>query len=131
MDSGSSINAIDAEKLVPGAAVQKAKTASFTTANGGKIESNGQVTLPIAHAEGNTITRTFKNIKVDLPILATSAMTTSKGSVEYQEHGGIATHGPTQNKNKFLRFGDVYFMKGYLPKQICGKPSDFVRPGMA
>ena len=86
--------------------------------------------LPLLHEEGNTITRTFQNVEVDLPILGTSSMTESNGAVEYREHDGTATHGPTTAKNDFQRYGDVYFMKCYLPRDICGKPSDFVRPGL-
>lgn len=58
---------------------------SYTTSNGCELETNGQATLPIKHQEWNTISRMFKDLKVDLPVLATSGMTASNGGVEYME----------------------------------------------
>ena len=84
MDSGASINAINAEKIVPNAVVQKTKQRSYSTANGGTISNMGQVTTVCRHEAGHQRTYAWQNVKVDMPILSTACMNddTDDGSIE-------------------------------------------------
>ena len=95
MDSGASINAINAAKIIPNAAVQKSKQTSYATANGGTLHNMGQVTTVCKHQEGHTRTYTWQNVNVDMPILSTASMNDDAdqdGSVEYGKDHGVAKH---------------------------------------
>ena len=81
--------------------------------------SKGQVTTPARTREGHKRTIVWKHVEVDMPILSTSGLCPGQGDlVGYHKDGGFVYTHQTKDLSKFIREGNVYFMKIYVPKSL-------------
>ena len=70
----------------------------------------------------------WQNVDVDMPILSTSGLCTSDGDlVGYHNKGGFVYNHETKDISKFVKEGNAYFMKAFVPKNML-KPKPDVPP---
>ena len=133
VDSGSSVNVVDATKLFPKSKVHPPPPGhkGFTVANGVRIPHRGFVHTEIQTVEGEKYVVRWKNAAVSMPILSTHAMARNTKRLEYDEDEGIIRDKLTGKTTKFYQAGSVYFVpllikKSLLPEKMS---QDFGRPG--
>ena len=127
VDTGSSINAADCPKVIPGAVVQPSPSnkSTYATANGGQLKNRGQVTTQARTQEGHNRTIVWQNVEIDMPILSTSGLCPEDGDlVGYHNKGGVIYNHKTRHIGKFVREGNVYFMKVLVPRKLVKPPAE-------
>ena len=138
LDSGSSINGIDVEKYIPKTKLRESsaqrKGQTYKAANGGILKNEGETDVQVKMQEGHIDNVTWQNVKLDMPILSTARVADNNGGpakkILYESDGGnvIRADGST---NAFIRHGDVYFQKIYIPKRLTEDAPGFARPGVS
>ena len=134
VDSGSTVHAIDAEKLLP-----KAKRhppprghSGFKAANGGRIPHRGFVDTVVKLQEGDIRTIRWSDTKVELPILSTQQLARNGSKLEYDETEGHVIDKQTGHRNRFIAAAGTYFIQLMVPKNLFPEDlnaEDFGRPG--
>ena len=121
LDSGSSINGTEVERLVPNSKLRKSQAQrsgqTYTAANGGVMHNHGETDLITKTQEGQVDTYTFQNVKLDMPILSTARVADTGKKLLYDSDGGLILR-PDGDTSKFIRHGDVYFQKIHVPKSL-------------
>ena len=141
VDSGSSVHAVNVEKVFAGAKIQKAPNSAkpFKVANGGTVPNLGSAAIQARTAEGNNLTMNWKHAPVDMPILSTKLLTHGGKALWYHETGGSIVDPNACSKSDFIEAGGVYLLKLLVPKSLTQKghpppsgpppQSGFVWPG--
>ena len=137
VDSGSSVHAVDVEKVMPGAKIRKPRrdAPGFRTACNGTVPDRGSTDVPFWSGEGNRHDIHWRNSPVAMPILSTKLLALDNGELRYQAESGQVIHVHTGDQSAFVAASGVYFMKMYIRKEFTqSDPSqaasqDFPRQG--
>ena len=125
---------------MPNAHIQKSPSQSsgetYACANGTTLQNLGQTSTDVRLSSPNGRSRniTWQNVKIEFPIISTSGLAEDpehESEMRYRKDGGNVVELADQHHSKFVRHGDVYFMKVYLRKSLMKKPEGFARPGAA
>ena len=139
VDSGSSVNVVNAKKIFPGAELTPPKKhVSYNTASGAEVKNEGSIVTDCKTEEGHKRTVHWEHADVDLPILSTGKMTDGGNFLGYHDTGGIIYHPPTREKSNMIKRGGVYWTKLFFKKSLmssafngqCSNPG-FARQGTA
>lgn len=132
--AGSTINAINGEKHVPGAKhlVRRSpeqEGCTCKTANGGTMNNIGSLSFDAVTTEGHQRHITWENTDVDFPILSTKRMHQGGDWMLFGEDSGFIIDGPTGETDHFIAHGDAYFIRLCITKEVIQPKMDFQRPG--
>ena len=122
VDSGSSVHAINASKLLqhaPKLAAPKGHE-GFKAANGTRIPHGGFVSTTVKFQEGNSRDIQWNNAQVDMPILSTKKLNKDGGRLIYDEDEGWIVNKRSGDANHFISAVGVYFCNLLLPKELLG-----------
>ena len=103
-------------------------TVRMATANGEELKSRGCFKLDVLTAEGHTISQTFEDADVDMPIMAVTELAANGqlgSDIVFRKSDGAVVDIASNATSRFVRRRGVYFMKISVPK------SGFTRPGSA
>ena len=115
MDSGSSINGINAEKDLPSFPVEPSPAQingeAYACANGGMLANKGQVVTQTLTAEKHARQITWQNVAIEMPILSTSSYNDDNYDVQYHARGkgGTIINNDNGERIQFIRHGRVFF----------------------
>ena len=90
VDSGSSVHAINADKILPNARKQAPPKGhkGFRAANGQIIPHGGIVSAEVKFEEGNTTKLEWNNANVEMPILSTKKLNRDGGRTIFDDEEG-------------------------------------------
>ena len=106
----------------------------MATASGEELKSRGCFDLEALSAEGNSISQTFEDADVDMPIMAVGELSANGkmgSNVLFSEHNGHMIDVETDATSQFFRRRGVYFMKLFVRRNQLAERPDFHRPGAA
>ena len=123
VDSGSSIDAVNMEKVFPGAKIKEPRPGSrgFAAANGTTVADKGSAVIPARTLERDDITAEWKNADVAMPIMSTKKRTQGGKGGWYHETGGSIINPRAAIKSDFVESDGVYLMKILVPKSLTQK----------
>ena len=100
----------------------------MATANGEELKSRGCYKLDVLTAEGHTISQTFEDADVEMPIMAVTELAANGqlgSDIVFRKSDGAVVDIASNATSRLVRRKGVYFMKIFVPK------SGFTRPGSA
>ena len=135
VDSGSTINAACIEKHFPAfkhtvKSTKKSRAGDFaTTAGGHKLYNRGRCKIPSV-AQKQPFPVTFKDMKVELPILSVRKIVKLGNLVAFDTGGGFIMDKTSRKKILFYEYEGVYFLKLQVdPDTSHAEPAGFGRLG--
>lgn len=140
MDSGAEPNACNHEKLFNKTVLKPDEQASTFIAADGKtqIKSGGTFDLEFGTSDGHKRKLNFRDCNVAFPIISTGRLTQDQPEgfggdcdVPYQKHGGVITHNPAGETDRYLVALGVYWLEMIVDPALMTIPipEGFVRQG--
>lgn len=130
VDSGSSVDVVDAPTTFPGATVDAPAPGAtgFKCANNEVVADKGSATVPFKTAEGLKHMCKWRNAKLAMPIISTGQLARNGKHLLNNEDDGYMLHANSQHTSRFVGAHGVYVLQMRVPKRYTRLHPDDPHP---